>query len=86
MTSLCFAGFEGVTGDQAPLGFWDPLGFSKDLDVEVFKRQHGCSELLLPHVVHEGWLCKPDLSESGQCRRREVEIKHGRVAMFATMG
>ena len=49
-------GFEGVTGDQAPLGFWDPLGFSKDLDIEVFKR------------------------------RREVEIKHGRVSMFATMG
>ena len=49
-------GFEGLTGDQAPLGFWDPLGFSKDLDVEVFKR------------------------------RRETEIKHGRVCMFATIG
>ena len=22
----------------------------------------------------------------GHCRRRETEIKHGRVAMFATMG
>ncbi|CAE7497079.1 FCPE, partial [Symbiodinium pilosum] len=49
-------GFQGLTGDQAPLGFWDPLGFSKDLDVEVFKR------------------------------RRETEIKHGRVSMFACMG
>eukprot|EP00403_Amphidinium_massartii_P020428 CAMPEP_0178398186 /NCGR_PEP_ID=MMETSP0689_2-20121128/14643_1 /TAXON_ID=160604 /ORGANISM="Amphidinium massartii, Strain CS-259" /LENGTH=461 /DNA_ID=CAMNT_0020018941 /DNA_START=81 /DNA_END=1466 /DNA_ORIENTATION=- len=49
-------GFEGVIGDQPPLGYWDPLGFSKDGDIEKFKR------------------------------RREVEIKHGRVAMFATMG
>ncbi|CAE7832210.1 FCPF [Symbiodinium sp. CCMP2592] len=49
-------GFEGLNGDQAPLGFWDPLGLSKDQDVEVFKR------------------------------RRETEIKHGRVAMFATIG
>eukprot|EP00438_Fugacium_kawagutii_P005195 Skav234132 [mRNA] locus=scaffold753:225443:229183:- [translate_table: standard] len=49
-------GFEGLVGDQAPLGFWDPLGLSKDNDVEVFKR------------------------------RRETEIKHGRVAMFATIG
>ena len=38
-------GFQGLTGDQAPLGFWDPLGFSKDLDVEVFKRQVGCDLL-----------------------------------------
>eukprot|EP00439_Symbiodinium_sp_Y106_P046353 s1449_g5.t3 len=50
------SGFEGLNGDQAPLGFWDPLGLSKDQDVEVFKR------------------------------RRETEIKHGRVAMFATIG
>ena len=33
------SGFEGLVGDQAPLGFWDPLGLSKDKDVEVFKRQ-----------------------------------------------
>ena len=38
LPSLLLPGFEGLTGDQAPLGFWDPLGFSKDLDVEVFKR------------------------------------------------
>jgi len=50
------AGFEGNIGDQAPLGFWDPLGFSKDQDVEKF------------------------------LRRRETEIKHGRVSMFATIG
>jgi len=49
-------GFQGNVGDQPPLGFWDPAGFSKDGDVEKFKR------------------------------RREVEIKHGRVAMFAVIG
>merc|ERR1719277_625563 len=51
-----FNGFEGNIGDQAPLEFWDPLGFSKDGDVEKF------------------------------LRRREVEIKHGRVSMLATIG
>ena len=35
-------GFEGLVGDQAPLGFWDPLGLSKDKDVEVFKRLGWC--------------------------------------------
>eukprot|EP00444_Apocalathium_aciculiferum_P039965 CAMPEP_0183522250 /NCGR_PEP_ID=MMETSP0371-20130417/18287_1 /TAXON_ID=268820 /ORGANISM="Peridinium aciculiferum, Strain PAER-2" /LENGTH=272 /DNA_ID=CAMNT_0025720973 /DNA_START=32 /DNA_END=846 /DNA_ORIENTATION=+ len=49
-------GFEGLVGDQPPLGLWDPLGFTKDRDVEKFKR------------------------------RREIELKHGRVAMFATIG
>merc|ERR1719188_1426447 len=49
-------GFEGSVGDQEPLGFWDPAGFSKDGDVEKFKR------------------------------RREVELKHGRVSMLATIG
>jgi len=48
--------FENETGVQAPLGFWDPLGFTKDGDVESFTR------------------------------RREVELKNGRVAMFATIG
>merc|ERR1711953_1400964 len=49
-------GFQGLLGDQPPLGFWDPAGFTKDGDLEKFKR------------------------------RREVEIKHGRVCMLATIG
>merc|ERR1711972_1017921 len=49
-------GFQGLLGDQPPLGFWDPVGFTKDGDLEKFKR------------------------------RRVTEIKHGRVAMLATMG
>eukprot|EP00931_Biecheleriopsis_adriatica_P027444 TRINITY_DN1650_c0_g1_i3.p1 TRINITY_DN1650_c0_g1~~TRINITY_DN1650_c0_g1_i3.p1 ORF type:complete len:682 (-),score=162.43 TRINITY_DN1650_c0_g1_i3:152-2098(-) len=48
--------FENELGVQAPTGFFDPLGFTKDGDVEAFRR------------------------------RREVEIKNGRVAMFATIG
>merc|ERR1712032_1315387 len=41
---------------QPPVGFWDPVGFTKDGDAAAFKR------------------------------RRETEIKHGRVSMLATMG
>merc|ERR1712176_847396 len=48
--------FENELGVQAPLGFWDPLGFTKDGDVAAFNR------------------------------RRQVELKHGRVCMLATMG
>merc|ERR1712165_306344 len=48
--------FEDELGVQAPVGFWDPVGFTKDGDERSFKR------------------------------RREVEIKHGRVSMLATMG
>merc|ERR1712086_591027 len=48
--------FESELGVQAPVGFWDPLGYTKDGDEVLFKR------------------------------RRSVEIKHGRVAMLATMG
>merc|ERR1719210_2477996 len=48
--------FENELGVQAPVGFWDPLGLSKDGDVASFKR------------------------------RRTTELKHGRVAMYATMG
>ena len=55
-TEKRYTGFQGVIGDQAPIGFWDPLGYATDGDVAKFKK------------------------------RREVELKHGRVAMFATIG
>merc|ERR1711988_1205342 len=48
--------FESELGVQAPVGFWDPAGFTKDGDQANFKR------------------------------RRSIEIKHGRIAMLATMG
>jgi len=50
------SGFKDNLGDQAPLGLWDPAGFTKDGDIDKF------------------------------VRRREVEFKHGRVAMIATIG
>lgn len=48
--------FEAEAGVQAPVGFWDPLGYSKDGNTDAF------------------------------LRRRETEIKHGRVSMYATIG
>merc|ERR1712127_863082 len=48
--------FENELGVQAPVGFFDPFGRTKDGDIEAFKR------------------------------RRETELKNGRVAMLACMG
>eukprot|EP00439_Symbiodinium_sp_Y106_P046476 s2928_g5.t3 len=48
--------FEDELGVQAPLGYFDPLGISKDGDFGEFYR------------------------------RREAELKNGRVAMYATIG
>ena len=48
--------FENELGVQAPVGFWDPAGFTADGNVEDF------------------------------ARRRQTEIKHGRIAMLAAMG
>merc|ERR1712227_647626 len=47
---------EDMAGVTAPLGFWDPLGFSTDCDT---------GKLLF---------------------YREVELKHGRVGMLASLG
>merc|ERR1719336_3529444 len=48
--------FEQELGVQPPVGFWDPLEFTKDGDADAFKR------------------------------RRAVEIKHGRISMYACIG
>jgi len=48
--------FENETGVQAPIGFWDPAGFTNEDNQWLFNR------------------------------RRNVELKHGRVAMLATIG
>ncbi|CAK0835889.1 unnamed protein product [Prorocentrum cordatum] len=48
--------FESELGVQAPVGFFDPLGLTKDGDTTTF------------------------------LRRRNTEIKHGRVAMWACIG
>merc|ERR1719150_3653494 len=33
--------FESELGVQAPFGFWDPLGYTKDGDAEAFNRRRG---------------------------------------------
>merc|ERR1712013_495559 len=48
--------YENELGVQAPVGFWDPLGFTRDGDTAAFRR------------------------------RREAEVKHVRVSMWACMG
>merc|ERR1712137_1358808 len=48
--------FENELGVQPPVGFWDPLEFTKDGNRENF------------------------------LRRRAVELKHGRVSMYACIG
>merc|ERR1712078_601927 len=48
--------FESELGVQAPVGFWDPAGFTADGSTENF------------------------------ARRRQTELKHGRVSMLDTMG
>ncbi|CAJ1435816.1 unnamed protein product [Effrenium voratum] len=48
--------FENELGVQAPVGFWDPAGFTADGSTENF------------------------------ARRRQTELKHGRISMLATMG
>jgi len=48
--------FENELGVQAPVGFWDPLGFAAEGSAEDFRR------------------------------RRESELKHGRISMIAALG
>eukprot|EP00618_Florenciella_parvula_P025485 CAMPEP_0119479206 /NCGR_PEP_ID=MMETSP1344-20130328/8579_1 /TAXON_ID=236787 /ORGANISM="Florenciella parvula, Strain CCMP2471" /LENGTH=201 /DNA_ID=CAMNT_0007513423 /DNA_START=43 /DNA_END=648 /DNA_ORIENTATION=+ len=47
---------EGLVGDTAPFGYWDPLGFSQGKSLEQMTSY------------------------------REAELKHGRIAMAATLG
>merc|ERR1719277_6824 len=48
--------FETELGVQAPVGFWDPLGYAAEGSAEDFRR------------------------------RRESELKHGRISMIAALG
>ena len=56
LRQVTLSAFENELGVQAPVGFWDPAGFTADGSVENFKR------------------------------RRQTELKHGRISMLATMG
>jgi len=63
--------FENELGVQAPFGFWDPLGLSKDGDAEAFRRRrtteikHGrismlaCMGYIIPEYVKWPGYCAP---------------------------
>ena len=58
--------FENELGVQAPVGFWDPVGFTSDGDVASFKRRrsvelkHGRISMMATMgslvAVHESWM------------------------------
>merc|ERR1719362_2056655 len=64
--------FESELGVQAPVGFWDPVGFTGDGDVEAFKRRrvtelkHGriCMLATMGYMVPEGYRFDGYLSPS----------------------
>ena len=39
MAQVALTAFENELGVQAPVGFWDPAGFTADGDVAAFKRR-----------------------------------------------
>merc|ERR1719204_599032 len=63
--------FEGELGVQAPVGYWDPLGLTKDGDAEAFRRRrvteikHGrvsmlaCLGYITPEFVKFPGYCSP---------------------------
>merc|ERR1719420_1403245 len=63
--------FETELGVQAPVGYWDPMGLSKDGDAEAFKRRrvteikHGrvsmfaCLGYIVPEYVRWPGYCSP---------------------------
>merc|ERR1711972_733834 len=72
--------FEGELGVQAPVGFWDPLGLSKDGDGETFKRRrvteikHGrvCMFACLGYIVPEYVRWPGELSPSASLKFADV--------------
>ena len=57
--------FENELGVQAPVGFWDPAGFTADGSVEDFKRRrateikHGRISMLatMGYITPVTWIC-----------------------------
>merc|ERR1719277_2143685 len=66
--------FESELGVQAPVGFWDPMGLSKDGDADAFRRRrmteikHGrvsmlaCLGYIVPEYVKLPGYCSPSSS------------------------
>merc|ERR1719361_1179741 len=72
--------FEDEIGVQAPAGFWDPLGLSKDGDVEAFKRRrtseikHGriCMFACIGYIIPEYFRFPGYLSPSAELKFTDV--------------
>eukprot|EP00439_Symbiodinium_sp_Y106_P001703 s11168_g1.t1 len=83
-------------GVQDPVGFWDPLGLSADKDQADMKGSvyHGTEWVWLqqemgvqdPVGFWDPLGLSADKDQATFKRRRAVEIKHGRIAMYATIG
>jgi hypothetical protein len=71
--------FRGAVGAQAPLGFWDPLGFLKDADQERFDRLRSVR-------VYRIDVNSVVFSDQLGCVAFQVELKHGRISMLAILG
>ena len=74
VASTSLNAFEGELGDQAPLGYWDPLGLSEEGDFEKFERyryvelKHGriCMLAFLGEIVTRAGIHLPgQISYSG---------------------
>eukprot|EP00913_Durusdinium_trenchii_P035942 g33629.t2 len=78
--------FENELGVQAPVGYFDPLGMSKE-ENGISGNSGSCHLCgLRAPVPHSQKTFPEDGDVKTFRRRRESELKNGRVAMFATMG
>lgn len=77
---VALSAFENELGVQAPVGFWDPLGLSKDGDAETFKRRritelkHGRVSMLacIGYIVPEYFKWPGLLSPSADLKFQDV--------------
>eukprot|EP00568_Trieres_chinensis_P020008 CAMPEP_0183327464 /NCGR_PEP_ID=MMETSP0160_2-20130417/83774_1 /TAXON_ID=2839 ORGANISM="Odontella Sinensis, Strain Grunow 1884" /NCGR_SAMPLE_ID=MMETSP0160_2 /ASSEMBLY_ACC=CAM_ASM_000250 /LENGTH=289 /DNA_ID=CAMNT_0025495593 /DNA_START=107 /DNA_END=978 /DNA_ORIENTATION=+ len=86
----------GLPGISGPLGFFDPLGFSKNMglnggSVSVFFDPLGFSKNMglnggSVSVFFDPLGFSKNTDLNGVKRFREAEVMHGRVAMMATVG
>ncbi|CAE7946400.1 FCPB, partial [Symbiodinium sp. KB8] len=87
---------DGLTGSAwgdwalytAPLGFWDPLGFSKDLDVEAISvvPKEGWAQILAFAGFLELVANKKTSDPALRAKKLNAELANGRLAMMAIIG
>ena len=80
--------FENELGVQAPFGFWDPIGFTADGDVDAFKRRRA-TELKHGRIAASSESTLSAFVRFGAVRRRQhagICFSCRAQAMLATMG